>query len=219
MTVIGICITKRYRHFSFPGPPKFNQIGTFGQKIYHLATLISFSTLLPTFKKKEFIHEIHGKNRLHLILFENIFEPMPFLILFNTLTNHMKLICYTQQHCYVFPKILYVVPWRDSNPDLLSLKRMRCPLRHAASASFFHVQTTWDSNPRASLPAAGAGANQQVTYKVSWKRLNGSILSCAQWSSHLPMNQRTRVRQHSNTAMQSLVGRIMNLNYYYIIII
>jgi hypothetical protein len=31
---------KTYQHFPFPGPPKFPQIGIFGLKIYHLATLV-----------------------------------------------------------------------------------------------------------------------------------------------------------------------------------
>jgi hypothetical protein len=31
---------KIYQHFSFYGPPKFTQIGNFGLKTYHLATLV-----------------------------------------------------------------------------------------------------------------------------------------------------------------------------------
>jgi hypothetical protein len=30
-----------YPHFPFLGPPRYTQIGTFGMKIYHLATLIA----------------------------------------------------------------------------------------------------------------------------------------------------------------------------------
>jgi hypothetical protein len=51
----------------------------------------------------------------------------------NTQTMHTKSIT----HNSIFPKIL--IPWRDSNPGLLFLRRMRCPLRHAARAdSFIH---------------------------------------------------------------------------------
>jgi hypothetical protein len=42
----------------------------------------------------------------------------------NGQTKHKKL-SYTQQHCYDLPKNL--MPWRDSNPGLLFLRRMRCP--------------------------------------------------------------------------------------------
>jgi hypothetical protein len=48
--------------------------------------------------------------------------------------SHMQCILtqWKQQHCYVFPKNL--APRRYSNPDLLFLRRMRWPLRHAARA-------------------------------------------------------------------------------------
>jgi hypothetical protein len=38
-----------YQPFSFRGPPKFTQIGIFGLKIYHLATLTLSGTLWPLF--------------------------------------------------------------------------------------------------------------------------------------------------------------------------
>jgi hypothetical protein len=38
-----------------------------------------------------------------------------------------------------FPKSL--VPWRDSNPGLLFLRRMRCLLRHAAGASQVYIMS------------------------------------------------------------------------------
>jgi hypothetical protein len=41
----------------------------------------------------------------------------------------MQLVNYTQQRCYAFPKNF--IPRQDSNPGLLSMRRMRCPMRHA----------------------------------------------------------------------------------------
>jgi hypothetical protein len=52
---------------------------------------------------------------------------MPLFIFFDTETIHFKPIILV--HCYVFPK--NHLPRRDSNPGLLFLRRMRCPLRHA----------------------------------------------------------------------------------------
>jgi hypothetical protein len=43
------------------------------------------------------------------------------------LTN-IKLRVHTQQYCYVFPRKL--TPWRDSNPVLMLLRRMRYSLSH-----------------------------------------------------------------------------------------
>jgi hypothetical protein len=34
---------KIYQHYPFQGPPIFTQVGIFGMKIYHLATLMPFS--------------------------------------------------------------------------------------------------------------------------------------------------------------------------------
>jgi hypothetical protein len=54
---------------------------------------------------------------------------MPLFLLFNTQTMHFKS-SYTQQHCYVFLKTLY--PGGIRTRVFLFLRRMRCPLRHAA---------------------------------------------------------------------------------------
>jgi hypothetical protein len=51
----------------------------------------------------------------------------PFISLFQY-TNNACYVNYTKQQCTVFPKI--PKPWRDSNPGLLFLRRIRCPLRH-----------------------------------------------------------------------------------------
>jgi hypothetical protein len=45
---------------------------------------------------------------------------------------------------YVFPKNL--VPWRDSNPGLLFLRLMRCPLRHATRALWIFYYFYVNSN-------------------------------------------------------------------------
>jgi hypothetical protein len=37
--LLQMTIPRLYQHFPFQGPPKLNQIGTFGTKMYHLATL------------------------------------------------------------------------------------------------------------------------------------------------------------------------------------
>jgi hypothetical protein len=49
-----------------------------------------------------------------------------------TQTMHIKsinVIC-TQHHCFPFPYmyLIYLISWRDSNPDLLFLRRMQSPL-------------------------------------------------------------------------------------------
>jgi hypothetical protein len=59
--------------------------------------------------------------------------PMPLLIFFQH-TNNAYLVDLTQEHCYDCLK--NPIPWRDSNPGLLILKRMRCRLRHAARVYF-----------------------------------------------------------------------------------
>jgi hypothetical protein len=38
------------QHFSFQGTPKFTQLGIFGMKIYHLATLVPNLTVTHTHK-------------------------------------------------------------------------------------------------------------------------------------------------------------------------
>jgi hypothetical protein len=73
---------------------------------------------------------------------KTIFGLIPLFIFFYK-TQTMLIKSITQQHCYVFPKNL--TPWRDSNPGLLLLRRMRCPMRHATlawrhlSMNEFHV--------------------------------------------------------------------------------
>jgi hypothetical protein len=57
--------------------------------------------------------------------------PMPLFLRFNTQTMHFKSL-YTQQHCYVSLKTLY--PGGIRSRVFLFLRRMRCPLRHAARA-------------------------------------------------------------------------------------
>jgi hypothetical protein len=54
----------------------------------------------------------------------------PLFLFFSNSAHYVK---NTKQHCHVFPKNL--LPCRDSNPGLLSLRQNRCPLRHAAAAS------------------------------------------------------------------------------------
>jgi hypothetical protein len=44
---------KIYQYFTFEGLPKFTQIGIFGLKIYHLATLSAASILMLCFVPKQ----------------------------------------------------------------------------------------------------------------------------------------------------------------------
>jgi hypothetical protein len=60
-------------------------------------------------------------------------------LLFNTQTMHIKLF-YTQQHCYVSLKALY--PGGIWTWVFLFLRRMRCPLRHAARTSYQKFEIT-----------------------------------------------------------------------------
>jgi hypothetical protein len=59
---------------------------------------------------------------------------MPLVLFFNTQTMRIKSIVGKHQHCYDFLKKLTL--WRDLNPAPLFLRRLQCPLRHAASANF-----------------------------------------------------------------------------------
>jgi hypothetical protein len=54
--------------------------------------------------------------------------------LFHHKTIHIKSLLYTTA-LLCFTK--NPIPWRDSNPGLLYLRRMQCALRHAAGATFF----------------------------------------------------------------------------------
>jgi hypothetical protein len=58
--------------------------------------------------------------------------PMPLFLLSNTQTMHIKSF-YAQQHCYVSLKTLY--PGGIRTRVFLLLRRVRCPLRHAARAT------------------------------------------------------------------------------------
>jgi hypothetical protein len=67
------------------------------------------------------------------LLFKNIFIANAFIYI---VFKHRPCLL-SQKHtpaCYVFLKNL--MHWWDSNPGLLSPRRMRCPLRHAARALF-----------------------------------------------------------------------------------
>jgi hypothetical protein len=57
-----------------------------------------------------------------------------FISRFQHTNMHIIKLITRNRHCYVFFKNL--IPWRDSNPGLLYLRRKRCPLRHAARASW-----------------------------------------------------------------------------------
>jgi hypothetical protein len=61
--------------------------------------------------------------------FKNLFVVNVFISPFNTQTMHIKSFC-TQQHCYVSLKALY--PGGIQTGVFSFLRRMRCPLRHAA---------------------------------------------------------------------------------------
>jgi hypothetical protein len=66
---------------------------------------------------------------------------MLLIILLNTQTMHTKS---KTNNSYILPKTLHL-PWRDSNPGLLSLRPMHCPLlRHAARAPlvFSHIRSS-----------------------------------------------------------------------------
>jgi hypothetical protein len=65
---------------------------------------------------------------------------MTLFLLFNTQTMHIKLF-YTQQHCYVSLKTLY--PGGIRTRVFLFLRRMRCPLRHAARA-LYEILYGWE---------------------------------------------------------------------------
>jgi hypothetical protein len=54
---------------------------------------------------------------------------MALFLFLETQTMHMYYVKNTQKHCHVFLKSL--LPWRDSNPGLPSLRRLRCPVRLA----------------------------------------------------------------------------------------
>jgi hypothetical protein len=59
-----------------------------------------------------------------------------FISPFNTQSMHIKSF-YTQQHCYVSLKTLY--PGGIRTRVFLFLRRMRCPLRHAAIGQLFEL--------------------------------------------------------------------------------
>jgi hypothetical protein len=80
-------------------------------------------------------------NNCHQSFTKNIFGPNAFISLFNTQTMHTyEVYSTTQYHCYDFLKKL--TSWRDSNPGLLFLRRMRCRLRHADRAESFTLLRT-----------------------------------------------------------------------------
>jgi hypothetical protein len=64
-----------------------------------------------------------------LYCLKNIFAAYAFISPFNTQTMHIKSY-YTQQHCYDSLKTLY--PGGIGTRVFSFLRRMRCPLRHAA---------------------------------------------------------------------------------------
>jgi hypothetical protein len=65
------------------------------------------------------------------VVFKIFFVADAFISDFNTQTMHNKTF-YTQLHCYVFGKTLY--PGGIRTQVFSFLRRMRCPLRHAARA-------------------------------------------------------------------------------------
>jgi hypothetical protein len=80
--------------------------------------------------KFEGLHEIKLKKK--------IFGSMPSFLSFDTQTMHIKLII-LNRICYVFPKNL--IPWRDSNPSLLFLRPMRCPLRQGMGINLKYIES------------------------------------------------------------------------------
>jgi hypothetical protein len=96
----------------------------------------------------------HGSSQLWLHL-KSIFVHC----LYFSFSTHKRCIlsqiC-AQQHCYAFPKNL--IPWRDSNPGLMYLRRVWCPLRHAARASawwrfFFKLKYDWNISHSKTVPS------------------------------------------------------------------
>jgi hypothetical protein len=69
---------------------------------------------------------------------------MPYFLFFNKQTMHIKSIVGSQQHCYDFLK--HLIPWRDSNPDLLFLGRCRLCRQGKESVAvpnLYHNKTNW----------------------------------------------------------------------------
>jgi hypothetical protein len=60
--------------------------------------------------------------------FKNTFGPMTFFLFFNT----QKMLIESIIRNSIAMTSLKLMHWRDSNPGLLLLRRMRCRLRHAA---------------------------------------------------------------------------------------
>jgi hypothetical protein len=77
--------------------------------------------------------DVRDKKRLKRFL-KNIFMADAFISPFNTQTMHIKSF-YTQQQCHGFLKTLY--PGGIRTRVFSFLRRMRCPLRHAAKIKTF----------------------------------------------------------------------------------
>jgi hypothetical protein len=89
-------------------------------KIDHLATL---QTNCIYSSKRVFMTEL--KSKLHYVHFKNIFGGQYLNVSFPT--HKQRLLCKSNVHNRIAMKT-----W-DSNPGLLFLSWMRCPLRHATS--------------------------------------------------------------------------------------
>jgi hypothetical protein len=92
--------------------------------------------------------------------------PMPLFLLFNTQTMHIKSF-YTQQHCYVSLKTLY--PGGIRTRVFLFLRRMRCPLRHAARA--FRIISCCCVPWRRGLEVSSPHATEVTGAMGSWDRI------------------------------------------------
>jgi hypothetical protein len=73
-------------------------------------------------KLRSAIHQDFPRCRFYYLHFFTKLWPTPL--------SASKYVNYIRQHCYFFLKNL--IPRRDSNPGLLFLRQMRCPVRHAA---------------------------------------------------------------------------------------
>jgi hypothetical protein len=67
-------------------------------------------------------------------LFNNLIQCLYIFLIFSTQTVPSKLIL--QNSIAMFSAKKLITPWRESNPGLLFLKRIRCPLRHADRGQF-----------------------------------------------------------------------------------
>jgi hypothetical protein len=91
---------------------------------------IILQTYPVTLPRNSVIEKSHGKYE------KVIFWSMPLFLFFRTQTRHIKTVIHYSIAMFS-PKNL--ITWQESNPGLQLLRRMRCPLRHAARAAYTYL--------------------------------------------------------------------------------